>query len=66
MDPALVKVLHDAFKKGMEEPSHLEAMAKLDQELVYLSSADYRAYAVRELAEQKKMIEALGLGLKQE
>jgi tripartite-type tricarboxylate transporter receptor subunit TctC len=66
MDPAVVKVLHDAFKKGMEDPSHLEAMAKLDQELVYLSSADYRAYAVRELAEQKKMIEALGLGVKQE
>jgi tripartite-type tricarboxylate transporter receptor subunit TctC len=66
MDPAVVKVLHDAFKKGMEEPSHLEALAKLDQELVYLSSADYRAYAVRELAEQKKMIEALGLGVKQE
>ena len=66
MDPAVVKVLHDAFKKGMEEPSHLEALAKLDQELVYLGSADYRAYAVRELAEQKKMIEALGLGVKQE
>jgi len=66
MDPAVVKALHDAFKKGMEEPSHIEAMAKLDQEVAYLSSADYRAYAVRELAEQKKMIEALGLGLKQE
>src|SRR5262245_30607858 len=66
MDPAVVKVLHDAFKKGMEEPSHIEAMVKLDQEVAYLSSADYRAYAVRELAEQKKMIEALGLGLKQE
>ena len=59
-------MLHDAFKKGMEEPSHIEAMVKLDQEVAYLSSDGYRAYAVRELAEQKKMIEALGLGLKQE
>jgi len=50
----------------MEEPSHIEAMVKLDQEVAYLSSDGYRAYAVRELAEQKKMIEALGLGLKQE
>src|SRR5262245_34911681 len=66
MDPGVVKLLHDAFKKGMNEPSHIEAMAKLDQEVAYLSSADYRAYAVRELAEQKKMIETLGLGLKQE
>ena len=32
MDPAVVKVLHDAFKKGMEEQSYKDAMAKLDQE----------------------------------
>ena len=32
MDPEVVKVLHDAFKKGMDEPSYAEAMAKLDME----------------------------------
>ena len=32
MDPKVVKVLHDAFKKGMEEPSYAAAIAKLDQE----------------------------------
>jgi tripartite-type tricarboxylate transporter receptor subunit TctC len=32
MDPAVVKVLHDAFKKGMEEQSYKDTMLKLDME----------------------------------
>jgi tripartite-type tricarboxylate transporter receptor subunit TctC len=61
MDPALVKILHDAFKKGMEEPSYKEAMLKLDQEPFYLSTADYHAYAMRQIDEQKQLVEELGL-----
>ena len=61
MDPAVVKVLHDAFKKGMEEPSYAAAMAKLDQELFYLSSEDYRAYAMQQISEAERFITELGL-----
>jgi tripartite-type tricarboxylate transporter receptor subunit TctC len=61
MDPAVVKVLHDAFKKGMEEPSYREAMLKLDMEPYYLGTAEYQAYALQQIGEQKEMIEALGL-----
>jgi tripartite-type tricarboxylate transporter receptor subunit TctC len=61
MDPAVVKVLHDAFKKGMEEPSYAAAMAKLDQELFYLSSEDYRAYAMQQITEAERFITELGL-----
>jgi tripartite-type tricarboxylate transporter receptor subunit TctC len=61
MDPAVVKVIHDAFKKGAEDPAYLEATAKLDQEPAYLSSDEYRRYAVGQLVEQKKLIEDLGL-----
>ena len=61
MDPAVVKVLHDAFKKGMEEQSYKDAMAKLDQEDNYLSTADYQAYAMQQIAEQKQLVEELGL-----
>ncbi len=45
MDPQVVKILHDAFKKGMEDPVHLQALEKLDQELVYMSSEDYAKFA---------------------
>lgn len=66
MDPAVVKIIHDAFKKGAEDPAYLEATAKLDQEAAYMSSDDYRRYAAGQLVEQKKLIEDLGLGPKQE
>ena len=61
MDPKVVKILHDAFKKGSEEPSYLETLTRLDQEPFYLNTADYRAFAEKTLAEQKQLIEELGL-----
>jgi tripartite-type tricarboxylate transporter receptor subunit TctC len=61
MDPAVVKVLHDAFRKGMEEPSYLAAMEKFDQEPFYLNSADYHAYAMKAIAQEKRLVEELEL-----
>jgi tripartite-type tricarboxylate transporter receptor subunit TctC len=61
MDPAVVKTLHDAFKKGMEEPSYIAAMEKFDQEPFYLNSADYHAYAMGAIAQEKRLVEELGL-----
>jgi tripartite-type tricarboxylate transporter receptor subunit TctC len=61
MDARTVKVLHDAFKQGLDEPSNLAAMAKLDQERFYLSTEDYRTFAMKQIAEQKRMVEELGL-----
>jgi tripartite-type tricarboxylate transporter receptor subunit TctC len=61
MEPSIVKALHDAFKKGMEEPSYVEVVAKFDQEPFYLNTADYRRYAMKEIAEQKRLVEELGL-----
>jgi len=66
MDAKVVKVLHDAFKKGLEEPSYAEAMAKLDQEQFYLSSDDYRRFALQQIEEARRFIAELGLGPKQE
>jgi tripartite-type tricarboxylate transporter receptor subunit TctC len=61
MDPAVVKIIHDAFRKGAEDPVYLEAAAKLDQEAAYMSTEDYRRYVAAQLVEQKKLIEELGL-----
>jgi len=66
MDPKVVKTLHDAFKKGLEDPSYIEAMAKLDQEQFYLSSEDYRKYALQQIEEARRYIAELGLGPKPE
>lgn len=61
MDPKVVQVLHDAFRKGMQEASYSETMVKFDQEEFYLNTADYHAFAMAQIAEQKQLIEELGL-----
>ncbi|WP_374448686.1 tripartite tricarboxylate transporter substrate binding protein [Stella sp.] len=64
MDPKVVARLHDAFKKGMEEPAYAEAMKKFDMEPSYMSTADYDRFARETIAEQAKLVEMLGLAKK--
>ena len=66
MEARTVKILHDAFKKGLEEPAYAATMAKLDQELFYLSSEDYQKFALQQIDEARRFIAELGLGPKQE
>jgi tripartite-type tricarboxylate transporter receptor subunit TctC len=61
MEVQIVKVLHDAFKKGLEEPSYAAAMANLDQELFYLSSEDYQRFAMQQIEEARRSVAELGL-----
>jgi tripartite-type tricarboxylate transporter receptor subunit TctC len=61
MEPTVVKVLHDAFKKGMEEPLFLDVLRKFEQEPIYQSTEDYHAYVLRDLIAQKQIVEQLGL-----
>src|SRR6478672_1248691 len=66
LDPKVVGVLHDAFKKGLGEPSYATAIANLDQESFYLSSTDYQKFATQQIDEARRFIAELGLGPKQE
>jgi tripartite-type tricarboxylate transporter receptor subunit TctC len=61
MAPEIVKVLHDAFRRGLDDPSNVAAMAQLDQEPFYLSSEDYRAFAMQQIAQERRMVEDLQL-----
>ena len=63
MSPPTVKILHEAFKQGMAEPSFLATVAKLDQEVWYQSSEDYLTHVLREIPEQKRIVEQFGLKL---
>lgn len=64
MDPAVVKTLHDAFKKAMDDPKHLEVLAQLNQEIWYRSGDDYAKWARETYAKDKVLIERLGLAAK--
>jgi tripartite-type tricarboxylate transporter receptor subunit TctC len=61
MHSTIVGILHDAFKKGMEEPAFVNVLKQLEQEPLYQSTEDYRAYITRELATQKRIVDELGL-----
>jgi tripartite-type tricarboxylate transporter receptor subunit TctC len=64
MDPAVVKALHDAFKKALDDPKHLAVLEQLNQDLWYRSGDDYRKWAVETFAKDKALIERLGLAAK--
>jgi tripartite-type tricarboxylate transporter receptor subunit TctC len=59
--PEVVKRLHDAFKKAMEEPSYVATLAKYDMLPDYKSSADYTQFAQDTVAREKVVIDKLGL-----
>lgn len=64
MDPAVVKTLHDAFRKAMDDPKHAEVLEQLNQSMWYRSGDDYRQWAVDTFARDKALIERLGLTAK--
>jgi tripartite-type tricarboxylate transporter receptor subunit TctC len=61
MDARVVRILHDGFKKALEDPEHLKMLDQLDQELWYQSSEDYAKYARDTFAQDRALIERLGL-----
>jgi tripartite-type tricarboxylate transporter receptor subunit TctC len=64
MDPKVVKVLAEAFGKGVKEPSYAEALRKFDQELAYLDTPAYEKHVLEQIQEAKTQVEELGLGKK--
>jgi tripartite-type tricarboxylate transporter receptor subunit TctC len=61
MDPKVVKVLHDAFKKAMDDPEHQKVLQQLDQVYWYKSSDDYAKWAAEDYVSERALIERLGL-----
>lgn len=59
MDPAIVKKLHDTFKKAIEMPNHIDMMGRFDQELLYMSPDQYRKFADDTVQREKAVIERL-------
>ena len=64
MDAAVMKTLHDAFKKAMDDPKHVELLDQLNQDAWYRSGDDYAAWARETFAKDKALIERLGLAAK--
>lgn len=61
MEPAIVKTLHDAFRRAMDDPEFVSLLDTLGQEPIYMSSETYRKYALEAIPFQKAVVEKYGL-----
>ncbi len=61
MDPKIVKILHDAFKKAIDDPEHHKVLQQLDQVYWYKSTEDYAKWAAETFVSERATIERLGL-----
>jgi tripartite-type tricarboxylate transporter receptor subunit TctC len=61
MDPKVVKILHDAFKKAMEDPAYLKILDKFDMEPYYMSTENYLKFVKETHDDEKETVEKLGL-----
>jgi len=59
--PEVVKKLHDAFKKAMDDPSYVQALARYDMLPIYMDSAQYTRFAQDTFKQEKALVEKLGL-----
>ena len=64
MDPAVVKTLHDAFRKTLDDPAVMAVLDKYDQSVIYLNTEAYTRFARESYVSEKALIERLGLANK--
>lgn len=61
MNPVVVKAIHDAFKKTLDDPAVMSSFDKYDQTVIYKDTAEYTKFAVESFQAEKATIERLGL-----
>ncbi|MFT3813905.1 MAG: tripartite tricarboxylate transporter substrate binding protein [Acidovorax sp.] len=63
MDPKVVKTLHDAFKKAMDDPEFLRILKQNDESTMYMDSKAYTDWAARTYAQEKRYLTELNIQL---
>ena len=61
LPPAVVQVLHDAFRAALTDPAHLAELALYDQEPAYLGPEDYGRALRAAYEHERQVVERLGL-----
>jgi tripartite-type tricarboxylate transporter receptor subunit TctC len=63
MNPAVVKVIHDAFRAALDDPQHVAVLQRLDMQAMYLGPDDYLTEVRRTLAAEAPLVRKLGIKL---
>jgi len=61
MDPAVVKILADAFRAAAQEPKHLEFLENMDQPLMLLDGPAYREAMIKTMEQERELLRRLKL-----
>ena len=61
MDPAITRILHDTFKRTLDDPAVQTVFEKFDQTVIYLGTEAYTKFARDSFASERTTIERLGL-----
>ena len=61
MDPRIVKLLHDTFRKGLDDPEFVKIVERYDTVKSYLGTEDYTRWAREQYAAEKMVVEKFGL-----
>lgn len=61
MDAKIVRLLHDAFRKALNEPEVLRVVERFDTVTSYMNTEDYTRWAREQYAIEKTVVEKFGL-----
>ncbi len=61
MEPSVVAVLHDAFKKTLDDPKVQDMLDKFSQPVIYMNTEEYTRYAQHTFDAEKSTLERLGM-----
>jgi len=61
MDPSIVKTLHDAFRKALDDPKVTAILDRFDQSVIYMGPEEYTKYARQMVEAERVTIDRLGL-----
>ena len=63
MDPGVVRVLHDAFRGALFDPTHVAVLDRFDMVPDHMDPAAYTASVRRTMEEERRLIQSLGIRL---
>ncbi len=61
MDPAVVKLLHDGFRKAMFDPAHQAMLARFDMPTLYMTGEEFQAWVAARIPVERDLIRRLGI-----
>jgi tripartite-type tricarboxylate transporter receptor subunit TctC len=61
MEPQILRTLHDAFKRALDDPEHLKVLQQFDQVYWYKSPEEFAQWAAQTLQAERATLERVGL-----